>query len=98
MKLSANEVLLIPHLQVRCPELLDGKVFTGVSTDSRTIAPGDLFVALRGENFDGHQFIKQVLAKGALGAIVESAWAANDLTQGAFLIVEDSAKALGQLA
>ena len=40
MKLSANEVLLIPHLQVRCPELLDGKVFTGVSTDSRSVAPG----------------------------------------------------------
>lgn len=98
MKLSANEILLIPHLQVRCPELLEGKTFTGVSTDSRTVAPGNLFVALRGENFDGHKFIKEVLAKGALGAIVESSWAATDLTQAALLIVEDSTKALGQLA
>lgn len=98
MKLSANEVLLIPHLQIRCPELLDGKTFTGVSTDSRTAARGDLFVALHGQNFDGHHFLKEVLAKGALGAIVESSWAANNQMQGGFLIVEDSTKALGQLA
>ncbi len=98
MKLSAQEIFLIPHLQVRCPELLDEKVFTGVSTDSRTVKPGDLFVAIRGQNFDGHQFVRDVLAKGALGAIVESSWAANDLTQGGFLIVEDSTKAFGQLA
>jgi UDP-N-acetylmuramoyl-tripeptide--D-alanyl-D-alanine ligase len=98
MKLSAEEILLIPHLQVRCPELLEGKTFTGVSTDSRTVAPGDLFVALRGENFDGHQFIKDVRAKGALGAIVDSTWAAHDQTRGAFLVVEDTTKAFGQLA
>lgn len=98
MKFSANELLLIPHLQVRSPELLDGKTFTGVSTDSRTVAPGDLFVALRGQNFDGHQFIKDVLAKGALGAIVESSWAAKNLTPGGLLIVEDSTRALGALA
>ena len=98
MKLPARELLLIPHLQVRCPELLDGKTFTGVSTDSRTVAPGDLFVALRGQNFDGHQFVRDVLAKGALGAIVETSWAASDMTQGGFLIVEDSTKAFGQLA
>lgn len=98
MTLSANELLLVPHLQVRCPELLEGKTFTGVSTDSRTVAPGDLFVALRGENFDGHKFVRAALAKGAPGAVVESSWAANDLTRGGFLIVEDSAKALGALA
>lgn len=42
----------------------------GISTDSRSIRRGDLFVALQGEHFDGHQFVPAVLAKGAAGAIV----------------------------
>jgi UDP-N-acetylmuramoyl-tripeptide--D-alanyl-D-alanine ligase len=41
-----------------------------VSTDSRSIKRGDLFVALRGEHFDGHDFVPAALAKGAVGAIV----------------------------
>src|SRR5438309_1064821 len=41
-----------------------------VSTDSRTIKPGELFVALRGENFDAHNFLEQVAKSGAAGAIV----------------------------
>jgi len=41
-----------------------------ISTDSRTIKRGDLFVALPGERFDGHEFVPAVLAKGAAGAIV----------------------------
>ena len=44
--------------------------FTGVSTDTRTIQQGDLFVALVGPNFDGHQFIEQALEKGAVAAVV----------------------------
>ncbi len=42
----------------------------GISTDSRAIRRGDLFVALNGERFDGHEFVPAVLAKGAVGAIV----------------------------
>ena len=42
-----------------------------VSTDSRTIEPGSLFVALRGERFDGHAFLKQVQQQGALAAVVD---------------------------
>jgi len=42
-----------------------------VVTDSRTLLPGDLFVALRGPRFDGHAFVGDVLARGAVGAIVE---------------------------
>ena len=41
-----------------------------ISTDSRAIRRGDLFVALRGEQFDGHEFVPTVLAQGAAGAIV----------------------------
>ncbi len=44
---------------------------TGVSIDSRTLEPGDLFVALRGPNFDGHRFAGDALAKGAAGVLVD---------------------------
>jgi UDP-N-acetylmuramoyl-tripeptide--D-alanyl-D-alanine ligase len=44
----------------------------GVSIDSRSIGPGELFVAIRGDRFDGHDFIEAAMARGALGAIVET--------------------------
>lgn len=44
-----------------------------ISTDSRTISPGQLFVALKGENFDGHSWLEQVREAGACGAVVEQA-------------------------
>ncbi|HKP05501.1 MAG TPA: UDP-N-acetylmuramoyl-tripeptide--D-alanyl-D-alanine ligase [Chthoniobacterales bacterium] len=49
-------------------------VVTRVSTDSRTLQPGDLFVPLRGENFDGHRFVSQAVERGAVGAMVEENW------------------------
>ncbi len=45
--------------------------FTDVTTDSRTIAAGNLFVALKGEKFDGHAFVEKAFAKGAAAAVVE---------------------------
>lgn len=48
-----------------------GVQFSGVSTDSRMIKEGDIFIALKGERFDGHDFIGDVISKGASGAIVE---------------------------
>ena len=44
--------------------------FLGISTDSRTLRPGELFVALVGENFDGHQFVEQAANSGAAGVVV----------------------------
>ena len=44
---------------------------SGVSSDSRTIETGELFVALRGERFDGHTFLKEVFQKGATAALVD---------------------------
>jgi UDP-N-acetylmuramoyl-tripeptide--D-alanyl-D-alanine ligase len=48
-----------------------------VSTDSRTLQAGDLFVPLRGENFDGHKFIEQAAQRGAVGAMVDERWTGN---------------------
>jgi UDP-N-acetylmuramoyl-tripeptide--D-alanyl-D-alanine ligase len=44
--------------------------FSGVSTDTRTVQPGDLFVALLGERFDGHEFLAQAVAAGAIGLLI----------------------------
>jgi UDP-N-acetylmuramoyl-tripeptide--D-alanyl-D-alanine ligase len=45
--------------------------FDGVNTDSRAIRRGDLFVALKGERFDGHRFVAQAAAAGAVAAMVQ---------------------------
>lgn len=73
--------------------------FTGVSTDSRTIKKGDLFVALRGENFDGHAYIIGAAEKGAVAAMVdEQADSGNLKTMIPILQVKDTRLGLGQLA
>jgi UDP-N-acetylmuramoyl-tripeptide--D-alanyl-D-alanine ligase len=68
-------------------------VFSRVTTDSRVLAPGDLFVALQGERFDGHDYAKAALAQGAAGVL-----AARDLGLDAQLVAGDSRAALGALA
>lgn len=68
--------------------------FTGVSTDTRTLAAGDLFVALVGPNFDGHHFLPEAIAKGAAGALL----ARNLETPLPHVRVSDTRKALGELA
>lgn len=70
-------------------------VFDAVNTDSRSIRRGDLFVALKGERFDGHRFIAQAAAAGAVAAMVEEEQAAAGLP---LLIVKNTRHALGRLA
>ena len=71
--------------------------FGGVSTDSRSIAAGELFVALKGDKFDGHAYVEDVLARGAAGALVSEEFAAAhpDLP---LIAVTDTRLALGALA
>jgi len=73
-----------------------GIVFTGVSTDTRTLQPGDLFVALVGTEADGHQFIPQALRAGAAGLIVSQPVVASLDTP--VLRVPDTEVAYGLLA
>jgi len=49
---------------------LDAESFLEVSTDTRTLLPGSLFVALSGENFDGHKFVEKAFEKGAAAALI----------------------------
>lgn len=71
----------------------------GVSTDTRTIETGNLFLALKGENFDGHAFLKKACEKGASGVILSDASFAADLPSdvSAFL-VKDTKQALEDLS
>jgi len=69
----------------------------GVGTDTRAMEPGMLFVALRGDRFDAHDFLPQAKAAGAAAVVVERPEAAAGLGLPAY-VVPDTAKALGQLA
>ena len=89
-------------------QVLNGRVvgddvhFTAVSSDSRKLAPGDLFVALRGENFDGYEFVPQAAQAGAAASLVNAdsykAHPAVLSPQSSILVVADTRLALGQLA
>jgi len=69
-----------------------------VVTDSRALAPGDLFVALRGPRFDGHDFAAEALSRGAAGVMVEREWAAANRAGAGVIAVGDTLAALQDLA
>src|SRR5437868_11309989 len=69
-----------------------------VSTDSRTIKKGELFVAIRGENFDGHKFVEDVAKSGAAGAIVDLGWKGKVPANFAVIRADDSLLAYQNLA
>lgn len=69
-------------------------IVTGVSIDTRTLKPGQLYIAIQGKQFDGHQFIDQALQAGAV-AIISAQPLANDIPH---ILVKDTRLALAQLA
>ncbi len=73
----------------------DNTSFTRVNTDTRSIAEGDLFVALRGERFDAHDFIADAAASGATALVVEQKQTGVSIPQ---IEVEDTTIALGRIA
>jgi UDP-N-acetylmuramoyl-tripeptide--D-alanyl-D-alanine ligase len=86
-------------------KLLQGKgnlLFQGVSTDSRTVAEGELFVALKGPRFDGHHYALKALAKKAGGVLIEEdqvgdiRW--NGYRSRAVIAVKNTLSALGDMA
>ncbi len=74
---------------------LDDTRFENVSTDTRNTRPGDLFVALRGDRFDGHRFLDAARQSGAVAAVVDCADETVDLPQ---LVVNDTVNALAAIA
>ena len=91
MKLTIKD---IQNALNKPPEnLSDEKILTGISTDSRTINHNDLFVAIKGENFNGNHFIDEALKNGASAVITEQHHQSKPV-----FVVDNSVKALGKIA
>jgi UDP-N-acetylmuramoyl-tripeptide--D-alanyl-D-alanine ligase len=76
----------------------DGTLVKNVCTDSRQAKTGDLFFAIHGEKFDGHEFLDEVAAKGVSAVVVEKRKIPAPLLYCAVLVVDDARVALGKLA
>ncbi len=92
MMLSQLATLLGSRLQG------ENAYFTDICTDSRTLKQGDLFFALRGDHFDGHQFLAQAWAAGAVGAVVASDTVVEFDANLPRIVVNDVVGALGLFA
>src|SRR5438477_6992793 len=68
------------------------------SIDSRTVTPGSLFFAVKGERMDGHDFVAEALQKGATAAVVRKDQISRYASKGALLAVDDTLVALQALA
>src|SRR5579864_282968 len=94
--LSTSQIAKLAEATLECG---DGNVSVErVSTDSRTIKKGELFVALRGENFDGHKFVEEVAKNGAAGAIVDGSWTGKSAGKFAVIRAKDTLVAYQTLA
>jgi UDP-N-acetylmuramoyl-tripeptide--D-alanyl-D-alanine ligase len=100
LSLSAADVAAVTGGRISRgdPALAIGRI----SIDSRAIAPGDFFVAIRGDRFDGHEFVSEALQRGASGALVHRTPAATPVASGAagtvVIQVEDTTRALQEIA
>lgn len=104
MRLTLSEAAIGAGAVLEAPSSISypgGRAVTGYSIDSRTIGPGELFFAVKGERFDGHDFIAAAVDRGAVGAVVSRARVAalpDAALAAPLLIAEDSLLALQTLA
>ncbi|MCX6171148.1 MAG: UDP-N-acetylmuramoyl-tripeptide--D-alanyl-D-alanine ligase [Ignavibacteriales bacterium] len=97
VKITIEDLFNIPSAEIYNPDAY--KSLSTVEIDSRKVKKGSLFVAIKGEKFDGHDFILDALKKGASAVIIDS----RKLKKFSFLeipviAVDDTAKAFGELA
>ncbi len=97
-KITAREIL--PPINGKLISGNEGSVITGISTDTREIERGQLFIAIRGERFDGHDFAGKALEKGASCIIAERVRRLGIPSNSDTAVIEvlDTVKALGDLA
>ena len=103
MKLTQSDILAIPHFNALGFDRPKNFKITGISIDSRTVKAGELFFAIRGDQFDGHNFISKAIEAGAAGIIVERRWADINASMMVSiniprLIVDNTIQSLGKLA
>lgn len=97
MSITLKDIKQIGNVEIVNSNLI-GKI-TGVSIDSRKINRGELFFAIKGENFDGHDFADEVISKGASAVVIQK----NHVQKFAdknypLILVDDTIQALGKLA
>ncbi len=102
-KLTLKDFLKLSGAQIVNSEILKEKKISGVSTDSRTVKEHELFFALKGENFDAHDFLNDVFAKKPAAAVVHKSWKEKNLPalqklQCGIIAVHDTTTAFGELA
>lgn len=73
-----------------------GRQFDGICTDTRTLTPGVLYIALSGERFDGHDYVQEAIRQGAAGVVISRPLTVT--TQAAVVLVADTRIALQDLA
>lgn len=101
MRLSLEQVRYWMSAELGAPRALGSLEVSGYSIDSRTIGGGELFFAVHGERFDGHDFVEAALQAGAIAAVVGSRQAARYTavaTRERLLLVDDPLAALQRLA
>jgi UDP-N-acetylmuramoyl-tripeptide--D-alanyl-D-alanine ligase len=91
---TGSEAAIAMHAAVngRLPHAI-----TGISIDTRTLAPGDLFFAIQGDARDGHDFVETAVQKGAAGAVVASSRAEHFVGTGTLFVVDDVLAAMRAL-
>ena len=87
---------LVGALAARVSGRLPASV-SGVSIDTRTIEPGELFFAIKGENNDGHDYVNAAFESGAAACVIDEAHADALVGKGAFFVVDDTLAALRRL-
>lgn len=109
MQLTSNDILTLNFLEIYNNNNLGSEPFNGVSIDSRTTQPGDLFFAIRGTKVDGHTFLADAISNGATAVVVDKKFFSNvkkinskskfrKMFSVTIVVVEDTTVALGDLA
>ena len=101
MRLTLEQIRYWMSAEFAAPHFVDKAAASGYSIDSRTIGRGEIFFAVKGERFDGHDFVEAALSSGALAAVVSSARSAQftlPAVRARLLLVDDPLAALQRLA
>ncbi len=103
MNFTISDILRAPHkLSIGFEKHSPKKRINAVSTDSRSVQSGDLFIALRGEKFDGHTYLKDIASQGAIGAVVSERWYRKNGKSApkklCLFVVKDTLQTYGDLA
>ncbi|MDH4069569.1 MAG: UDP-N-acetylmuramoyl-tripeptide--D-alanyl-D-alanine ligase [Ignavibacteria bacterium] len=98
MELTVDDLLRIEGSHAAGLDHLRGKKLKGVSTDTRSLRPGEVFFAIRGDRYDGHDFLRDAAERGALVAVVDEQSLAKGEVPFPVVVVRETTIALGELA